>query len=65
LATRIILLSSGGKVLSLLILNPIPNKTKGDHIFLATQYRYLYPLGSNKKIANGINSNITGKADRA
>ena len=44
---------------------PIPIKTKGDHIFLATQYKYLYPLGSNKKIANGTNSNITGKADRA
>ena len=43
----------------------MPNRTKGDHMFLATQYKYLYPLGSNKKIANGTNSNITGKADRA
>ena len=58
------LLLSGGKELSLLILNPIPIKTIGDHIFLATQYKWRYPLGSNKKIANGIKSNITGKADK-
>tara|TARA_B100001027_G_scaffold52311_1_gene34950 strand:+ start:894 stop:1076 length:183 start_codon:yes stop_codon:yes gene_type:complete len=58
------LLLSGGKVLSLLILNPIPIKTKGDHIFLATQYRLRYPLGNSKKIASGKKSNIIGKADK-
>tara|TARA_B100001939_G_scaffold54453_1_gene43613 strand:- start:872 stop:1003 length:132 start_codon:yes stop_codon:yes gene_type:complete len=42
----------------------MPKIMKGDQIFLATQYKYLYPLDRKRKKAKSGNKMITGKAPR-
>ena len=58
------LLFSFGNLFTLFIQKPIPKIIKGDQIFLAIQYKYLYPLEKKRKKAKRGNKIITGKAPR-